>query len=213
MGAIIGNGATADRLRLQRRALRLEYATIGWNVGEAFFTVAIGLAAGSLALIGFGTDSVVEVFASGVVVWHVRPGSEADHPRRTRLALRLVALAFLALAAILGGFAVRDLVTGREAAASPIGIAYLAVTAAVMFGLAAAKRRIAAALQSAPLRSEAALTQLDGVLASVTLIGLTLNATVGWAWADPSAALFVAAAAVNEGRRSWFEAREIAMPS
>ncbi len=208
MSPNIGSRATADRLRLQRRALRLEYATIGWNVGEAFFTVALGVAAGSLALIGFGTDSVVEVFASTVVVWHVRPGSEADDPRRTRLALRLVALAFVALAVILGTFAARDLLTGREAAASPVGIAYLAVTAVVMFGLASVKRRTAAALQSAPLRLEAALTQLDGFLASVTLVGLTLNAALGWAWADPSAALFVAAAAVNEGRRSWIEARE-----
>ncbi len=146
----------AIRTRLQRTALRLEYATIAWNLGEAVLTVGLGIAAGSLALIGFGTDSVIEVFASGVVVWHVRPGHETDRPDRTRRALRLVAGAFLALAVVLAFVSVRDLALGRRADASPIGIAYLAVTAVVMFTLAWKKRRVAARLDSAPLRSEAA---------------------------------------------------------
>ena len=200
---------TADtRARLQRRALVLEYATIAWNVGEAVFTISLGVAAGSLALIGFGTDSIIEVFASSVVVWHVRPGHAVDHPERTRLALRLVAAAFFVLALVLAVVALRDLVTGRRAGESPFGIAYLAVTAVVMFGLAVAKRRTAERLGSAPLRSEASMTFLDGILSTLTLTGLALNAVAGWWWADPTAALIVAIAAANEGRENWKESGE-----
>lgn len=198
-----------SRARLQRTALRLEYATIAWNLGEAVLTVGLGIAAGSLALIGFGTDSVIEMFASAVVVWHVRPGHEVDRAERTRLALRLVALAFLALAIVLAAVAVRDLVTGRRAEASPFGIAYLAVTAVVMFWLAVTKRRVAGRLGSAPLRSEAAMTFLDGILSVLTLTGLALNAALEWWWADPAAALFVAVAAANEARENRREANEL----
>jgi divalent metal cation (Fe/Co/Zn/Cd) transporter len=197
------------RAGLQRRALLLEYATIAWNLGEAVFTIALGVAAGSLALVGFGTDSIIEVFASSVVVWHVRPGHEFDRPERTRLALRLVAVAFALLAAILAVVAIRDLVTGRRAGESPVGIAYLGVTAVVMFALAAAKRRLAVRLDSAPLRSEASMTFLDGILSTATLTGLALNATMGWWWADPAAALVVAIAAANEARENRAEAAEI----
>ena len=199
-----------SRARLQRTALRLEYATIAWNLGEAFLTIGLGIAAGSLALIGFGTDSVIEMFASAVVVWHVHPGHEVDRAERTRLALRLVAVAFLALALVLAVAAVRDLVTGRRAEASPFGIAYLAVTALVMFWLAFAKRRVAGRLGSAPLRSEAAMTFLDGILSVLTLTGLALNAALGWWWADPAAALLVAVAAADEARENRNEANELA---
>lgn len=195
---------------MQSTALRLEYATIAWNVGEAFLTVGLGIAAGSLALIGFGTDSVIEVFASAVIVWHIRPGHDTDSPERTRRALRLVAVAFVALAAVLATVAIRDLVIERRAGESIFGIAYLAVTAVVMFGLAVAKRRLAVRLDSAPLRSEAAMTFLDGVLSVLTLSGLALNAGLEWWWADPAAALVVAVAAGNEARENWTEAAEIA---
>ncbi len=203
------SATSPSRVSLQRRALRLEYATIVWNLGEAFLTIGLGIAAGSLALIGFGTDSVIEMFASSVVVWHVRPRHEVDHPGRTRLALRLVAVAFAVLAIALSVVAVRDLVTGRRAGESPFGIAYLAVTALVMFGLAIAKRRTADKLDSAPLRSEASMTFLDGILSTATLTGLALNAVFGWWWADPAAALIVALAALNEARENLNEAREI----
>ena len=194
------------RARLRRRALRLEYATIAWTLGEAVFTIGLGIAAGSLALIGFGTDSVIEMFASAVVVWHVRPGHEVDHAERTRRALRLVAVAFLVLAMVLAAAATHNLVTGRRAGESPMGIVYLAVTAVVMFSLAAAKRRTAVVLDSAPLRSEASMTFLDGILSTLTLTGLSLNALFGLWWADPTAALIVAAAALNEARENRREA-------
>ena len=120
-----------------------------------------------------------------------------------------MALAFGALALVLAVVAIRDLVTGRRAGESPIGIAYLSVTAIVMFSLAVSKRRTAEALGSAPLRSEASMTFLDGILSTLTLIGLTLNAVFGWWWADPAAALFVAVAAANEARENWVEAAEL----
>ena len=200
------------RSELQRRALRLEYATVVWNAGEAVLTIALGVMAGSLALIGFGLDSMIEIFASLVVVWHVRPREATDRPERTRLALRLVAAAFVALAVVLCVAALRELVLGRHAGESPLGIAYLGATALVMFGLAVAKRRTAAALDSAPLRSEAALTFLDGSLATLTLIGLSLNALLGWRWADPAAALAVSVVAVIEARENSAEAREVTAP-
>ncbi len=200
---------TVSRPDLQRRGLRLEYATIGWNVGEAVLTISLGIAAASLALVGFGMVSIVEVFASGVVVWHLLPGHDVDDTGRTRLALRLTAGAFAALSVVLAVGAVHDLVSGRIAGGSPWGIVYLAVTAFVMFGLAVLKRRTADALDSAPLRSEATMTFLDGILSTATLAGLALNAYVGWWWADPTAALLVALAAANEARENWTEASEL----
>jgi divalent metal cation (Fe/Co/Zn/Cd) transporter len=207
------SAVASSRAALQRRALWLEYATIAWNVGEAVLAIALGVAAGSLALIGFGADSIIEVFASSVVVWHLRPGHPVDHPERTRLALRLVAFAFLALAVVLSVAAIRDLALRRHAGESPLGIAYLGAAAAVMFALAIAKRRTAARLDSAPLRSEAALTFLDGILSTLTLTGLALNAALGWWWADPAAALVVAVASLKEARENRDEAEELLQAS
>ena len=198
-----------DLDRLNRRGLLLEYGTIAWNVGEAVLTIALGAIASSLALIGFGLVSIVEVFASAVVVWHLMPGHSASSPERTARAHRLVGLAFAALTVALASAGIRDLVTGRRPDESPWGIAYLAITALVMFGLALAKRSVARDLDSSPLQSEATMTFLDGVLASATMLGLLLNAIAGWWWADPAAALIVAAAAANEARENWEEAAEL----
>jgi divalent metal cation (Fe/Co/Zn/Cd) transporter len=197
------------RTRLQRTALQLEYGTIGWNVGEAVLTISLGAIASSLALIGFGTVSVIEVFASAVVVWHLRPSHSEAVAARTARAHRLVAIAFAALTAAVSVAAIRDLVTGRRPDESPWGIAYLAMTALVMFGLAIAKRRVADRLDSSPLRSEAAMTFLDGALSTATMLGLLLNAVAGWWWADPSAALIVGLAAAREAWENWEEASEL----
>lgn len=198
------DASTAEKAALRRRALLLEYGTMAWNAGEAVLTIALGSIAGSLALIGFGTVSIVELFASGVVVWHVR-SDEARQAARTRTALRLIAIAFVVLAMALLVAAVNDLTSGRRAGESPWGIAYLAVTAVVMFALAMLKRRTADQLGSEPLHSEATVTFLDGVLSVTTLAGLALNAVVGWWWADPVAAVLVALAALNEARETWRE--------
>lgn len=201
---------TAARQDLHRRALILEYATIAWNVGEAVLTIALGSIAASVALIGFGAVSVAEVFASSVVVWHVRK-SEEDQAASTAIALRLIAAAFLLLASALIVAAVNDLVTGRRAGESPWGIAYLAVTAVVMFTLAGFKRRTAGELGSEPLASEATITFLDGILSVTTLTGLALNAYSGLWWADPVAGLLLAIAAINEARETWKEAKDLAI--
>lgn len=197
-----------DRSRLQRIGLRLEYATIAWNVGEAGLTIGLGIAAGSLALIGFGADSIIEVFASSVVVWHLHPGHERDSPHRTSVALRLVGWAFSALAVALSIAAVRDLVTARRPEESVWGALYLLTAAVVMFLLGFVKHRLARRLDSAPLRSEATLTTLDGLLAGGTAAGLGLNILFGWWWADPLTALLVAVICVSEARENFVEARE-----
>lgn len=196
---------------LRGRALRLEYATIGWNVGEAFVTIGLGSVAASLALIGFGTVSVVEVFASAVVVWHLRPGTDDEFGARSRRALKLISGAFAVLAFALVVAAISDLITRRVAEESPWGIVYLAVTALVMFGLAYTKKRTAEALGSEPLASEATVTFLDGILSTTTLAGLALNAYADLWWADPVAGLFVAVAALNEARETWKEAGQPAV--
>jgi len=193
----------------QRRAIQLEWLTIGWNVGEAFLTIGLGIVAGSLALVGFGTDSIIEVFTSAIVIWHFRPHADHERVGRERRALRLVAVAFLLLAIALFTASLRDLLTGREAGESIFGIGYLAVTALVMFGLAAWKRRVAVGLGSSPLEAEATMTFLDGILSVLTLTGLGLNAWLGWWWADPGAALIIAVVALNEARENWEEAGEL----
>lgn len=190
--------------------MRLEYATIAWNIGEAVLTITLGSVAGSVALIGFGTVSVVEVFASSVVVWHLRKTGHDDHASLTLVALRLIAAAFLVLGVTLIVVAVGDLVSGRRAEGSPFGIAYLAVTAVVMFGLAMLKRRTAEQIGSEPLKSEATVTFLDGVISVTTLLGLALNAYLGWWWADPVAGILLGIAAVNEARETREEAQMLA---
>jgi divalent metal cation (Fe/Co/Zn/Cd) transporter len=202
------NPDQTEARRLQSRGLKLEYATIAWNVGEAVFTIALGSIAGSVALLGFGAVSIVEVFASSVVVWHLRRSGGPDLGT-TSLALRLIAVAFVGLSLAIFLVAGNDLASGRHAEGSPIGIAYLAVTAVVMFALAAAKRRTALELGSAPLSSEATVTFLDGVLSLSTLLGLALNAFMGLWWADPVAGMVVAAFAINEARETFLEARTI----
>jgi divalent metal cation (Fe/Co/Zn/Cd) transporter len=180
-----------------RRAALLEYATVAWNSLEVIVTVALGITAKSIALIAFGLDSLVEIFASLVVIWQLRGGPDAAD--RAPRALRLVAVAFFLLAAVLVAGAVETLVTGRRPDESPLGIAYLAMTAVVMFTLSWRKRRLSERVDSHPLVHEARITFLDGVLASAILLALAANSAFEWWWADPVAALLVAAAAVVEG--------------
>ena len=190
-----------DREGLRRRAVVLQWATIGWNGGEVVVTIALGLAARSLALIAFGLDAVIEIFASLVVVWHV--GDARASTRRTRRAHRLVAVAFALLATSLAAGAISALAAAHRPESSPWGMAYLAMAAGAMLGLALAKRRVAAHLGSGPLRAEATLTLLDGALAASILAALAVNALWGWWWADPAATLLVAGLAFNEARQNW----------
>jgi divalent metal cation (Fe/Co/Zn/Cd) transporter len=201
-GAVTGSRTAAD---LRRRGLRLEWATNAWNAMEVVVTIALGVQAGSLALIAFGLDSVVEIFASTVVIRNLHDERHDPGDRRVHRALRLIAVAFWALATFLTVMSVRGLIRGDRPDSSPVGIAYLAVTACVMFGLARLKRTTARELGSEPLQAEAAMTFLDGCLSSSVLAALVLNASLGWWWTDPIAALLVAGAALNEGIGHWRE--------
>ncbi|MGH9039324.1 MAG: cation transporter [Acidimicrobiia bacterium] len=184
---------------LTRRAFALEGLTVAWNTVEAAVAVIAGVAAGSIALIGFGLDSLIEVFAAGVVIWQLRGGSE----ERERLALRLIAGSFFALAAYVSIEALRDLLLGHEPGTSTPGVVLAAVSLAVMPSLALAKRRTGQRLGNPVLVADSTETLLCAYLSAILLVGLALNATVGWWWADPLAGLGIAYFAVREGREAW----------
>ncbi len=190
---------------LRRRGLRLEWATNGWNAMEVVVTITLGVQAGSLALIAFGLDSIVEIFASTVVIRNLHDDRDDPGDRRVHRSLRLIAVAFWVLAAFLVVISVRGLVRGDRPDSSPLGVAYLALTAVAMFGLAGLKRVTARELGSEPLQAEASMTFLDGCLSTGILTALVLNAWLGWWWTDATAALLVAAFAVNEGVDHWRE--------
>jgi divalent metal cation (Fe/Co/Zn/Cd) transporter len=194
-------GRSQERLRV--RGLRLEWATNGWNAMEVVVTISLGWQARSLALIAFGLDSLVEIFASSVVIWNLRDDRRDPGDRRIHRALRLIAGAFWTLAAFLSVMSVRSLALGERPDESPLGIAYLAITAFVMFGLAHLKRTTASDMASETLHAEAAMTFLDGCLSTGILVALVLNALLGWWWTDSTAALVVAAIAINEGVDHW----------
>lgn len=188
----------ADASSLRRRARGLAVLTIVWNAVECVVAVGAGIAAGSVALVGFGLDSLVEVFAGVVVLW--RFGSE-DEDREHR-ALRLIALSFFALAVYVVAEAARDLLAGNEAEGSAVGVVLAVVSLVVMPALAVAKRRTGRALGDAVVLADAAETTLCAALSAVLLGGLLLG-EVGLWWADPLAALVIAALAVREGRDAW----------
>jgi divalent metal cation (Fe/Co/Zn/Cd) transporter len=187
---------------LIRRAVRLEWFTITWNVIEAVVAIGAGIAAGSIALVGFGFDSSIEGFAATVVLWQLR-GAE-DEERKER-ALKLIAITFFVLAAYVIFESVRDLITSAEPEASTIGIVVAIVSIIVMPTLGFVKKRLAEKMGSAVLRADAAETFLCSWLSVILLVGLMLNATVGWWWADPVAALGIAWLALREGREAWSE--------
>jgi cation diffusion facilitator family transporter len=193
-----------DRSRLLRQGLRLEYVTVGWNIAEGVIAVGAGIAAGSIALIGFGVDSVVETVSGIVLIW--RLSSEArghlDEEAVERVehrAERLVGVAFLLLAAYVAFEAIRSLLTGEAPDASPVGIALTAISLVVMLWLARAKRRTGEALGSRALIADAQQTYACWYLSAITLSGLALNAAFGWWWADPVAALGIVVLLVREG--------------
>jgi divalent metal cation (Fe/Co/Zn/Cd) transporter len=187
------------RTRLLRHGFALEYTTLGWNVvGVAVLAVAVAAQeVRSVALIGFGLDSLIEIGASTVVVWELSGTGEARQQR----ALRLIGGAFAALAVYLTAQSTLALTAGQHAEHSPLGIAWTALTAAVMFVLAAGKARVGAALENPVLRTEGRVTLIDGLLAAAVLAGLTLNAAVGWWWADPIAGYILVYYAAKEARQ------------
>ena len=190
----------ADRLAAVRRGRRLEYLTILWNSLEALIGIAAGLVAGSIALVGFGVDSVIEVSSGVVVLWRLRSDScDERAERRERVALKLVGLSFFALALYVATEAVKALWLREAPERSVVGIALAAVSLIAMPLLARAKRRVARSLSSGALHADSRQTDLCAYLSAILLGGLLLNATLGWWWADPVAGLAMLPIILKEG--------------
>jgi divalent metal cation (Fe/Co/Zn/Cd) transporter len=185
---------------LARRVRLLVAATITYNVVEAVVAITAGSLASSTALIGFGLDSVIEVSSAAAVAWQF---SSADPERRDRTALRVIAFSFFALAAYVTVESVRALVGADRAEYSTVGIVLAAVSLAVMPVLSAAQRRAGRELGSASAVADSKQTLLWTYLSAVLLVGLGVNSLFGWWWADPLAALVIAAVAIKEGREAW----------
>lgn len=186
--------------RLRQHATRLAWFTMGWDAIEGIVAVTAGLVAGSIALVGFGIDSSIEVFAAAVVVWQL---NKPEEERRQRLALRLIGTTFFALAAYVSYEAIKDLVTEDKPDGSVLGIVLNVVALAVMIPLARMKRDVGERLGNRIVIADSAETRISNYLSVSLLVGLGLNALFGWWWADPLAALIIGAVAVNEGREAW----------
>jgi divalent metal cation (Fe/Co/Zn/Cd) transporter len=193
-------GMLAERADLVRRGRTLTYATLAFNGVEVIVAIAAGLAAGSVALLGFGVDSLIELTAGFAALWRLAADADAGRRERAEAAsLRVVGACFLALAAYVAYEAGRSLVLGERPAASPLGIALALLSIVSMPLLARAKRRVAAGMTSGALAAEAQQTALCGYLAAILLGGLLLNAALGWWWADPVAALAMVPIIAKEG--------------
>lgn len=198
--------AGAGDPRLRRWAWWLTAATIGWNSLEAIIAILSGLLAGSIALVGFGLDSVVEVSSALVIAWRLaRHGEDrAANERAERRAVRTIALTFFAIAAYVTYDSISKLLgMGEHPEHSTVGLILVALSLIVMPALALAKRWVAAGLGSVALKADAAETQLCTYLSGVVLLGLGANSLFGWWWMDPIAGLLVAGLAIREGREAW----------
>lgn len=193
-----GSGRAAVLLR---RGLRLEYATLAWNAVGIAVLAWTAIAARSVALAGFGLDSLIEIGASTVVVWELH-GSDEERQRR---GLRLIGSAFVLLAVYLAVQATVVLVTGHRAHHSVAGVVWTGLTAAAMFMLAWGKARTGAALGNPVLQTEGRVTLVDGILACAVLAGLVLNWAFGWWWADPAAGYVLVFYATREARTALSE--------
>lgn len=189
---------------LLRRGVRLEYATLAWNVVGCVVLLVAALDAGSIALAGFGVDSVIEIVASAVVLWQLK--GVADDGRE-RVALCVIAAAFALLALYITTQSVVILASNSRPGSSDAGIVWLAATVLVMLMLAAGKRRTGAALGNALLSAESRVTVVDALLAGAVLLGVVLNAAAGWWWADPVSALVIVPYGLRETRHSWRQAQ------
>jgi divalent metal cation (Fe/Co/Zn/Cd) transporter len=197
-GPVMSRGQAVARARLLNRM------SLGWNFAEMFVAVLAGLAAGSVSLVGFGIDSAIEVSASVILAWRLHQERKAGCMLiYDRLATRLIALAFVGVAAYVWVEAVRDLTGGHHPDASPVGIVLAAVSLVLMPWLARAKRALAPTLGSQAVNADADQTSLCAVLSGVLLAGVGLNAALGWWWADPVAALVIGALAVAAAVKTW----------
>jgi divalent metal cation (Fe/Co/Zn/Cd) transporter len=194
--------STPEQASLVGRARLLAGVGLAWHLFEAAIAFVAGIAAGSIALVGFGADSVVEGAAGVVVLWRFSSGRVGSE-RAERRAQRLIGVSFFAIALYVGVEAIRALLGGDHPEPSWIGIGLAVVTLATMPPLAAAKARVGEKLNSAATRSEGRQNLLCAYLSAALLVGLIANAALGWWWADPVAALVIALAAIDEGRDAW----------
>ena len=192
--------ADEERARLGRRARLLAATSVSYNLVEAVIAITAGVVAGSIALLGFGLDSVIEVSSGTVILWQFR---HALPQSRERQAQRLISLSFLALAAYVTVESVRALVARDEPDTSLVGIVLALASLAVMPLLSRAQRRTGRALHSSAVVADATQTALCAWISLAVLVALVLNATLGWWWADPLAGLVIAAIAAREGRQTW----------
>src|SRR5207249_7826784 len=186
-----------ERAKVERQARLLAWGGIGYHFIEFAVALFAGIAAGSIALIGFGADSLIEALAGFVVVW-LFTGARLGSQRAERRAQQLIAASFFVLAAYVGVESIRTLAGGHEPDASWLGVGLAAFTLPTMPLLALVKRRVGRGLNSAATVKEASQTQLCAYLSAALLVGLLANALAGWWWADPTAALVIAAVAVRE---------------
>ena len=192
----------ADRPRLERRARFLAWGGIAWHVVEFAIALAAGIAAASVALVGFGIDSLIEAAAGVTVIWRFS-GSRLTSETSERRAQQFIAASYFVLAVFIAVDSLRQLVGGNEPGVSWVGIALAAVTAPTMPLLARAKRKVGHALDSAATVGEGGQNMICAYLSIALLVGLLANALVGWWWADPIAALVIGAVAVREGAETW----------
>lgn len=202
-----GGQVGADRAGALRRAVRLEWLTVGWNAVEGIIGVGAAVAAGSVALLGFGFDSFVETASGAVILWRIaaerRSTGQTRVERVEYLARKGVALSLWLLALYVATEAVLSLVNGDRPSSSPVGLALLMLSLAVMKWLANAKRNVARDMHSHAMEADAAQTDFCWKLSVAALLGLGANAAFGWWWADPVAALGLAILVVIEARRVW----------
>ena len=192
--------AVALRPALVRRGLALNYLTIGYNVVEAVVAIGAGVVSGSVALLGFGLDSVIEVTASGAAQWRLRSDLEPERRERVEhMTLRIIGWSFLALAVYVVIDSANALLRREAPERSVVGLVLLALSAIVMPILARAKRRVARAMTSRALEADAMQTSLCAYLSVIALAGVALNAALGWWWADPVAALAMVPIIAKEG--------------
>lgn len=187
-----------SRQLLLRRGRRLELMTLGWNVVGVIVLVFAAVKARSVALAGFGLDSVIEIGASTVVLWELADVAKTRQHR----AMRMIGSAFVVLSVYLAIQSTAVLIIGLRPHHSPVGMVWTAVTALVMFALAAGKAKTGAALDNLVLKAEGRVTMIDGILATAVLAGLVLNAFAGWWWADPVAGYVIVYYAIREARGS-----------
>lgn len=194
-----------DTTVLLRQGLLLEYITLGWNIVGASIVIAAAIAAHSVALVGFGLDSLVEIGASIVVVWHLR----GIHKNRERVALRSISIAFFSLAIYVATQSTYTLWVSFHPSTSLYGMAWLGLTSVAMVALAFGKHVTGTRIDNQVLKTEARVTLIDAYLAGSVLLGLALNALFGWWWADPVAGLVVVFYGLLEGRHAWDEANAV----